>query len=321
MNAVRVDMDWLNHTKVTYFIFSEISDDPQLVILIFLLVLLLYLTSLGGNMTILLLICLDRHLHTPMYFFLANLSVLDMSSATVALLNIILMFVTANRTIPYVTCITQMYFFGSFINVELLILTAMSYDRYVAICDPLRYILIMNHKICFLLALACWTLSLLEVLPLAVLLVELTCYRSNVINHFVCDIMPLIQLSCSDTFLLEAFFFIEGVFVMGFIPFLLTFTSYVFIIVAILRIRSSTGRRKAFYTCSSHLTVVLLLYSTLVFHQYLRPASANSLVSNKLFSLFNTAAIPLLNPLICSLRNNDVKSVLGKRLKCFKMEL
>ncbi|XP_068103945.1 olfactory receptor 5AR1-like [Hyperolius riggenbachi] len=180
---------------------------------------------------------------------------------------------------------------------------AMSYDRYVAICDPLRYTLIMNYRVCALLATICW-------------MIGFTCYKSNIVNHFFCDIPPIIQLSCDDTFLLETWFLVEGTVIQGLFPFLLTFLSYVFIIRAIIGIHSSTGRWKAFSTCSSHLTVVLLLYTTLIY-QYLRPISASSLNYNKLFSLFNTAAIPMVNPLIYSLKNKDVKVAFKRRL-CFR---
>ncbi|KAM8952724.1 olfactory receptor 2AP1-like [Pelodytes ibericus] len=310
-------MENINQTSVTYFIIKGISDNPKLQVPIFLLVLLIYLITLGGNMTILLLVCLDPHLHTPMYFFLANLSFIDMSSATVTLHNILIIFMTGNRTIPYVTCITQMYFFGCFINTELLLLTAMSYDRYVAICNPLRYTMIMNNRIRLLLVSVCWIVSLLENIPFFVLLVDFTCYRSNVINHFFCDIMPVMKLSCSDTSVLESLTFIEGLFLLTLTPCILTFIPYVFIIVAILKIGTRTGRSKAFYTCSSHLTVVILLYMTLVF-QYLRPVTEDSLDYNKLFSLFNTAALPLLNPLIYSLKNKAVMSAMRRRLRFFQ---
>ncbi|KAM8952721.1 olfactory receptor 5AR1-like [Pelodytes ibericus] len=310
-------MENINQTSVTYFIIKGISDDPELQVLIFLLVLLIYLLTLGGNMTILLLVCLDPHLHTPMYFFLANLSFIDMSSATVTLHNILIIFMTGNRTIPYVTCITQMYFIGCFIIGELLLLTAMSYDRYVAVCNPLRYMKIINHRTCLLLVSVCWIVSLVEITPLAVLVGYLSCYRSNIINHFFCDIMPVMKLSCSDTSVLEALLFIEGVVFFNLVPFILTFIPYVFIIVAILKIGTRSGRRKAFYTCSSHLTVVILLYVTLIC-QNLRPVTEDSLDYNKLFSLINTAAVPLLNPLIYSLKNKDVKSALRRRLKYFE---
>ncbi|KAM8953764.1 olfactory receptor 5G9-like [Pelodytes ibericus] len=306
-----------NQSMVTYFIIKGISDDPELQLLIFLLVLLIYLLTLGGNMTILLLVFLDPHLHTPMYFFLANLSILDMSSATVTLHNILIIFLTGDRAIPYVTCMTQMHFCGSLFCDELLFLTAMSYDRYVAICNPLRYNISINHRFCVVMAILCWVTGFIEVIPYSVLMLGFSCYRSNVINHFFCDLVPIMELSCSDTSVLESLFFIEGLFLLIFTPCILTFVSYVFIIVAILKIGTRTGRRKAFYTCSSHLTVVILLYVTLVC-QYLRPVTEDSLDYNKLFSLFNTAALPLLNPLIYSLKNKAVMSAMRRRLRFFQ---
>nr|DBA20725.1 TPA: hypothetical protein GDO54_017475 [Pyxicephalus adspersus] len=237
---------------VTFFIIKGISDLPELQTLIFFLVLFIYLFSLSGNMTIFLLVCLDRHLHTPMYFFLANLSILDLFSTTVTLHNSLFSFLTGDSTIYYV----------------LVFLRSMSYDRYVAICNPLQYYLIMNPKICILLANVCWLLGMIEVIPYITLLSGFTCYKSNVISHFFCDLVPLMVFSCSDTTPLEVLSLTEGFLLITFTPFLLTFTSYIFIISSILKIHSNTGRRKAFYTCSSHLTVVILLYSTL-FIQYL----------------------------------------------------
>ncbi|KAM4696270.1 olfactory receptor 5V1-like [Rhinophrynus dorsalis] len=306
-----------NQTTVTYFIINGISRIPSFQTLIFLLVLLIYLLTLGGNMTILLLVCFDTHLHTPMYFFLCNLSILDISSTTVTLHYIFIIFITGDSTISYIACIAQMYMFGCLICDELLLLTAMSYDRYVAICNPLHYHMLMNRKTCASLAIACWLLGFLEVIPYIVLLSKLSCYKSNIINHFFCDLVPLMKLSCSDTSFLEILSLTEGLLLITLTPFLLTFTSYIFIITSILRIRSSTGRRKAFYTCSSHLTVVILLY-VILFSQYLRPTSKDNLESTKMFSLFNTAAVPMLNPLIYSLKNKDVKSALKRRLRCFQ---
>ncbi|XP_053545502.1 olfactory receptor 6C74-like [Bombina bombina] len=306
-----------NQTRVTYFIIKGISDVPQLQLPIFLLVLLIYLTTLGANTAIFLLVCLDPQLHTPMYFFLGNLSIMDMFCSTITLHKALVIFVTGNKTVSFNSCIAQLYMFSCLACDELLILTAMSYDRYVAICNPLHYPMVMNPKVCALLAFICWVLGFIEVIPYVVLLLELSCYRSNIINHFFCDLVPIVKLTCSDTSVLDIVILIEGLLLLSLIPFLLTFISYIFIIVTILKIRSSTGRRKAFYTCSSHLTVVLLLYVTLVC-QYLRPTSSESLNSNKLFSLFNTAAVPMLNPLIYSLKNKDVKSSLRRRLKACK---
>ncbi|CAH2313926.1 olfactory receptor 2AP1-like [Pelobates cultripes] len=314
-NTIKIEM--LNHTKVTYFIIKGISDDPNLQLPIFLLVLFMYIITLGGNMTIFLLICMDRHLHTPMYFFLSNLSVMDMSSTTVTLHRILVKYVTGNGTITFFCCMTQVYFFSSITGDQLLLLTAMSYDRYAAICMALRYPLVMNSKTCCLLAIVCWMLGFLQVIPYIILLSSYTCYRSNSINHFYCDLVPVMKLSCSDTLALEILIFTEGLLLLNLTPCLLTFISYVFIIVTILRIQTKIGRRKAFYTCSSHLIVVLFLYIT-IGCQYLTPVSTNTVISYKLFSLFNTAAVPMVNPLIYSLRNNDVKSAFGRRVKYFR---
>ncbi|XP_063289375.1 olfactory receptor 5AR1-like [Pelobates fuscus] len=302
-------MDAVNQTTVTFFIIKGISDVPELQVLIFILVLLIYFITLGGNMTILLLVCLDHHLHTPMYFFLCNLSIMDMCCSTVTLPNKLVIFLSGNDSISFSTCMAQMYFFSCFTSNELLILTAMSYDRYVAICNPLHYNVVMKMKNCFMLAFACWFVGFIEIIPYMVLILNLSCYKSNVINHFFCDIVFIIKLSCSDTFSLDVLFFTGGLLILGLTPFVFTFISYFFIIATILRIRLRSGRQKAFYTCSSHLTVVIMLYSTLFF-QYVIPSSVRSLDFNKGFSLFNTAVVPMLNPIIYSLKNKDVKAAL-----------
>ncbi|XP_056397361.1 olfactory receptor 5V1-like [Hyla sarda] len=306
-------MGQLNQTMVTFFIIKGISDVPEFQVPTFLLVLFIYLMTLGGNMAILLLVCLDHHLHTPMYFFLANLSIVDMCSATVTLHTMLLIGMTGNRVISYVRCMSQIYFIGCFISEELLFLTVMSYDRYVAVCNPLRYRTIINQRVCALLASVCWVLSFLEIIPYIVLVTGFSCYNSNVVNHFFCDLVAVTKLSCSDTSVLETLFIVEGAVLLTLGPFLLTVISYIFIISTILRIRTSNGRRKAFYTCSSHLTVVLVLYTTLIY-QYLRPISPESLEYNKLISLFNSGAVPVLNPLIYSLKNKDVKAAFWRKV-------
>ncbi|CAI9536842.1 unnamed protein product [Staurois parvus] len=309
---------YLNKTITEYFIIKGISDALEIQITIFILVLLIYLFTLGGNMIILLLICLDSHLHTPMYFLLANLSIVDMSCTTTTLHMILKSFITGDKTISFFGCMVQTFMAGSLSVHELFILTAMSYDRYVAICNPLSYHLIMSHRNCALLTALCWVLGFLLVAPLVGILSSFSCYSSIEINHFLCDIVPLMKMTCSNTSLLDVLFFIEGLFLFTIIPFLLTFIPYIFIIAAILRIQSNTGRRKAFYTCSSHLTVVILLYMILA-SQYLTPGSTSSLDSKKLFALFNTVAIPLLNPLIYSLKNKDVKAALERKLNRSKI--
>ncbi|KAM4642024.1 olfactory receptor 5AR1-like [Discoglossus pictus] len=307
-------MEYPNQTIVTYFIIKGISDLPELQLPIFLLVLLIYLITLGGNMTIFLLVCLDRQLQSPMYFFLCNLSIMDMTFTTATLHKILVIFISGDNRISFTGCMTQMFLFLSLAGDELAILTAMSYDRYVAICNPLHYSVIMSDRVCALLIIGSWVLGFVESTPYLKLISGFSCYRSNEINHFFCDIVPLMKLTCSDTSVLELYILTGGIFIAGLMPSLLTIISYIFIIVTILKIRSSTGRLKAFYTCSSHLTVVILLYVTL-FLQYLRPVSTDSLNSKKLLSLFNTAAVPVLNPLIYSLKNRDVNSALRRRLK------
>ncbi|KAM4642021.1 olfactory receptor 6C1-like [Discoglossus pictus] len=306
------DMKQINTTSVMYFIIKGISDTADLQAPIFLLFLLIYLITLGGNMTILQLICIDNQLHTPMYFFLGNLSVLDMFSITITLHNILNNFNSGVRTESLFACMAQVYLFISLSCDELLMLTAMSYDRYVAICNPLHYPMVMNRNTCLILAIFSWLVGFIECIPHLVLLLGISCYRSNIINHFYCDLVPVMTVSCSDTSALKTLMVTEGA-VFSLTLFILTFSSYFFIIKTLIRIRSSTRRRKAFYTCSSHLTVVILLYATLFF-QYMRPNSSDSLDSNKLFSLFNVAAVPILNPLIYSLKNKDVKSALRRQL-------
>ncbi|KAM5145590.1 olfactory receptor 5V1-like [Mantella aurantiaca] len=307
-------MEQANKTVITYFIIKGISDVPELQLPIFMLVLLIYLVILGGNLTIFLLISTDRHLHTPMYFFLANLSILDVCCSTITLHKALITFITGDKLVSFVDCVMQMFFFLSFTCNEVLILTAMGYDRYVAVCNPLRYHVIMNPKVCCGLASICWALGFLDIMPCALKVSSITCYTSSEINHFFCDLVPLMKLSCSDTSALQLYVLIEGVFLSAFVPFSLTFISYVFIIRSILRIRSSNGRWKAFYTCSSHLTIIVLLYGTLSY-QYFRPVEYITLGANKLSSLFNTTGVPILNPLIYSLKNKDVKSALKRKFR------
>ncbi|XP_075042062.1 olfactory receptor 8G17-like [Mixophyes fleayi] len=307
----------INQTMMTYFIIKGITDVPELQAPVFLLVLLIYLLTLGGNMTILLLICLDQHLHTPMYFFLSNLSIVDLSSINITLHKVLLIFIAGDNTISYIACITQLYIFASLTGHELLILTAMSYDRYVAICKPLRYNMIMNHKVCTILVTSCYLMGFLQVIPAVLFFSGFSCYTTNEINHYFCDMIALMKISCNEKSVLEITFLIQCLSILALIPFLLTIISYIFIIFAILRIHSDSGKRKAFYTCSSHLSVVILLYVTLV-SQYLTPTSNDALNTKKLFSLLNTAAVPLLNPLIYSLKNKDVMSAVKQRLNLCK---
>ncbi|KAG8552807.1 hypothetical protein GDO81_003079 [Engystomops pustulosus] len=303
---------------VTYFIIKGISDVPELQVLIFVLVLLIYLTVLAGNITLLLLVCLDSHLHTPMYFFLANLSIVDMTSSTVTLHKILLMFITGDNKMSYLACMAQSYMFGCLSGHGIFILTVMSYDRYVAICRPLNYHAMMNLKVCLLLASFCWIFGFLQVIPFIWLISEISCFSTNIIDHFYCDLVPFMEIACSDITVLGSLNIVQGMVIYIITPFLLISISYIFIIWTILKIRSSTRRRKAFYTCSSHLTVIILLYTSLIL-QYAIPD--NGLGSKKLFSLFNTAMVPVLNPLIYSLKNKDVKMAFMRRIGKREVEI
>ncbi|KAM3912196.1 olfactory receptor 2AP1-like [Leptodactylus fuscus] len=307
-------MSSINQTMIEGFILKGISDVPELQVLIFLVVLLIYLICLGGNLTILLLVCCDRHLHTPMYFFLANLSVIDISGSTTTLHRIFVIFATHNHIISTLACMAQVYIFCTLTSNEISVLTAMSYDRYVAICRPLHYHTVMSRRFCGLLASVCWGFGLIEMIPTVVFISRFV-FPSKEIDHYFCDMLPMRDITCSDTSLLDFYILIFGNMNI-FILLSLTITPYIFIISCILRISSSTGRRKAFYTCSSHIMVVVLFYSSIIL-QYIGTISGNKMGSTKTFSLLNTAVVPMLNPLIYSLKNRDIKSALRRKLKLF----
>ncbi|KAG8552803.1 hypothetical protein GDO81_003075, partial [Engystomops pustulosus] len=300
---------YMNKTITEYFILKGFSDNPTLQMIVFVIILIIYLIIFGGNMMILLLICLDRHLHTPMYFFLANLSIVDISFTTTMLYKIFYSFASGEKSVPFFECILQCFTTGSFSIHELYILTAMSYDRYVAICRPLRYQLVMNQKACVVLASLCWVSGFLFASLPVWILSTFSCYTSIEINHFFCDIILLTKMTCSDTSVLDVLFFIEGLILFAISPFFLTFVPYIFIIIAILKIRTTTGKYKAFYTCSSHLTVIILLY-TINIIQYMIPSNLDY---KKLYTLINTVVVPLLNPIIYSLKNQDMKNALRKK--------
>ncbi|XP_030050895.1 olfactory receptor 1020-like [Microcaecilia unicolor] len=221
---------------------------------------------------------------------------------------------TGDTQISFCLCMAQLYFFLSFTGIEIFLLAAMAYDRYVAICNPLRYLLIMNRRACILLTSTSWILGFMNVISHTFLTSQLSFCRGNEIDHFFCELTVLMKLSCSDISNIEIILFSQGVFV-SFIPFGLTLTSYLYIISNILKFNSAKGRHKAFSTCSSHLTTVTLFYGILIF-VYLRPTSIHSPGQDKVFSLLYTALIPMLNPFIYSLRNEDVKRAL---LKCLPM--
>ncbi|XP_030042671.1 olfactory receptor 5I1-like [Microcaecilia unicolor] len=303
-------MEEINHTSVTEFILVGFSDHPRLQGLICGMVLLIYLISVLGNFVFLMLMCADPHLHKPMYFFLSNLSILDICCPTVSLPKMLGGFFTGNRSISFYECMAQLFFFQSFTGIEFFILSAMAFDRYVAICDPLRYSLIMKKSVCILMATSSWVIAFLDMPLLIDRISKLSYCKSNEINHFFCDVSSLMKLSCSDIQKLEPLIFALGS-IGGVLPFLLILISYIFIISTILKIRSIEGKHKAFATCSAHLTSIVLLYGTL-FCIYLRPSSMYSPTQDKLFSLIYALIIPTLNPVIYSLRNQEIKNTFRK---------
>ncbi|CAM2101645.1 unnamed protein product [Caretta caretta] len=304
------DRDWKNQTVVTEFIFLGFGDLPELKILLFLMFLVIYIATVTGNMLITALVVTDQHLHTPMYFFLGNLSCLETCYTSTILPRMLASLLTGDRTISFSGCITQLYFFGSLLSIECCLLGAMSYDRYLAICKPLHYSTLMNTRFCLYLAAGSWLNGCLATAIFVLFMSHLIFCGPNEIDHFYCDLIPLIKLSCSDTYLIKLLNFVLA-FVFTLPPFLLTLTSYVCILTTILRIPSTTGRQKAFSTCSSHLIVVTIYYGTLMI-VYVLPKRDTLNILNKVLSLCYTVLTPLVNPLIYSLRNRDVKEALSK---------
>ncbi|XP_026519218.1 olfactory receptor 1009-like [Terrapene carolina triunguis] len=301
-----------NQTTVTEFILRKLSSDPQTQIFLFSMFLVIYLITLGGNIVIMVVIRADSHLHTPMYFFLFHLSFVDICYSSVTVPNMLMNFLAEDKTISVNGCIIQMFFILLSIGAEIFILSAMAYDRYAAICDPLRYMERMSKGICVQLVSGAWTIGFFHALLNTVFTSKLHFCGPNEINHFSCELPPLLQRSCTDT-LTNQVVLLTSVVVFGSSSFLLTLISYIYIISTILRIRSVEGRRKAFSTCSSHLIVVGLWYLT-AFFQYTKPSSVSSVVLDEIFSIQYSILTPMLNPIVYSLKNKEVKIALGKTL-------
>ncbi|XP_010956460.3 olfactory receptor 6C1-like [Camelus bactrianus] len=294
-----------NYTVIREFILLGLSDDPQLQAVIFIFLLITYMLSITGNLTIITLTLLDSHLQTPMYFFLRNFSLLEVSFTTVSIPRFLSTIVTGDKTISFNDCIAQLFFFILLGATEFYLLAVMSYDRYVAICKPLHYTTIMNQRVCIMLVFSSWLISFLMIFPALMLLLNLDYCKSNFIDHFTCDYFPLLQLSCSDTKFLEIMGFSCAVFTLM-ITLALIFLSYIYIISTIVRIPSTSQRTKAFSTCSSHMIVISISYGSCIF-MYIKP-SANERVSlSKGVAVLNISVAPMLNPFIYSLRNQQVK--------------
>ncbi|XP_036852690.1 olfactory receptor 5M11 [Manis javanica] len=302
-----------NASAVTEFILLGLTGRPDLQPLLFALFLLVYLVTLFGNLGMVVLIRLDSRLHTPMYFFLTHLAFVDLCYASNATPQMLTNFLAKRKTITFAGCFTQCYIFIALLLTELYMLAAMAYDRYVAICNPLRYSVKMSQRVCICLATFPYVYGFSDGLLQAILTFRLTFCRSNVINHFYCADPPLIKLSCSDTYVKEhAMLVSAGVNLSS--SLIIILASYAFVTAAILRIKSAEGRRRAFSTCGSHMMAVTLFYGTL-FCMYIRPPTDKTVEESKIVAVFYTFVSPLLNPLIYSLRNKDVKRALKDVLR------
>ncbi|XP_007954650.1 olfactory receptor 10V1-like [Orycteropus afer afer] len=308
-------MEDANQTGMIYFHFRPFSKVPEVQILIFVAFLIMFLASISGNISISLLIWIHHSLHTPMYFFLANLAALEMCySSTIAPLTLASI-LSPDTTISLPGCGAQMFFFILLGSTDCILLVIMAYDRFVAICHPLHYTLIMSWQLCVQLALGSLVLGFTLAMLLTVLIFRLPFCSSKEIGLFYCDVLVVMRLACADTRVHEATLFVVSVSTLT-IPFLLITISYVFIVATILKIRSAEGRRKAFSTCSSHLTVVLLQYGcgSLI---YLCPSSSYSPGRGQVVPVVYTFITPVLNPLIYSMRNRELKDALKREMMRF----
>nr|XP_033780666.1 olfactory receptor 4E2-like [Geotrypetes seraphini] len=313
-------MEFKNETRVTHFTLKGMYSNPDLQIIFFVLFLVMYLITIAGNLLIVVTIYVDSQLHTPMYFFLCNLSVLDVGVTTVVVPKFLANFVKQSKTISFSECIAQVFFFHFLEGAECLHLVLMAYDRYVAICNPLRYNTIMNRRACLLLVLFTWVGGFIHGFGQSIPVTQLPFCGPNEINHFFCDARPLSMLACSSSFISEITDMINsGILTLG--SFLVVFISYAHIISTVLKIRSAEGRQKAFSTCASHLLVVTLFFGPLVFI-YMRPPV--QFAGDKLVSSFYTVVTPWLNPFIYTLRNEKVKNSMkklgGRKVSLFNLQ-
>nr|XP_056720559.1 olfactory receptor 2G3-like [Euleptes europaea] len=304
-----------NQSSMITFVLLGFGNHLELRIILFMLFVAIYILALMGNLLIVLLVTTDQHLHTPMYFFLMNLSCLEMCYISTILPRMLASFLTGNRSISVGGCIAQYYFFGIFATTECYLLAVMSYDRYLAICKPLHYTALMTRRLCMQLASTSWLSGLLTNTIITSFMLQLTFCRPYEIDHFFCDVYPVSNLSCSNPYVVKLATFILGL--MGTVPpFVLTLASYICIILTILRIQSKSAQQKTFSTCSSHLIVVTLFYGSLIL-VYIVPETVTLKELHKTFSLFYTVLTPMLNPLIYSLRNREVKEALRRCTRKF----
>ena len=294
-----------NYTEVTEFILLGLTSDPKWQVVLFLFLLVTYMLSMTGNLVIITLTLSDPHLQTPMYFFLWNFSFLKISFMSVCIPRFLVLIMTRDRTISYNGCVAQLFFFIFLGVTEFYLLAAMSYDCYVAICKPLHYTTIMSSRVCILLVFSSWLAGFLIIFPPIILLLRLDFCGSNIVDHFICDASPILQLSCTSTPFLELMaLFLALVTLM--VTLTLVILSYTYIIQIILRIPSASQRKKAFTSCSSHMIIVSLFYGSCIF-MYIKPSARERVTLSKGVAVLNTSVAPLLNPFIYTLRNQQVQ--------------
>ncbi|KAM6160797.1 olfactory receptor 5B2-like [Erethizon dorsatum] len=302
-----------NSTEVNGFRLLGLTGIPELRVPLFIMFTLIYLITLLGNLGMVTLILLDSRLHTPMYFFLSNLSLVDCVYSSAVTPKVMAGLLTGDQVISYGGCAAQMFFFVAFASVDCFLLAAMAYDRYVAVCKPLRYTTTMTVSVCAHMALGCCVWGFVESAIHTGLTFSLSFCHSNVVHHFFCDIPPILALSCSAIYVNEVMLFILAAFNVSF-ALVVILTSYLFILITILRMHSAEGRKKAFSTCASHLTAVTIFYGTVIF-MYLQPSSSHSMDNDQMASVFYTIIVPMLNPIVYSLRNKEVNNALKKAVE------
>ncbi|KAM6158697.1 olfactory receptor 5B3-like [Rhynchocyon petersi] len=308
-----------NRTKVTHFILLGLTSNPELQIPFFIIFILIYLINLLGNLGMITLILLDSRLHTPMYFFLCNLSLVDLCYSSAVTPTVLSGLLIRENSISYNACAAQMFFFAAFVTIENFLLGAMAYDRFAAVCKPLHYTSTMTTGVCACLTISCYAGGFLNGSIHTGDTFSLSFCMSNVVHHFFCDVPAVMVLSCSDWHVTEMTLVYAASFNI-FLSLIVIFMSYLFIFITILKMHSAKGYWKALSTCGSHFTAVSVFYGTVIF-MYVQPSSSHSMDTAKLASVFYTMVIPMLNPLVYSLRNKDVKNALKKVVEKAKLSL
>ncbi|XP_043306601.1 olfactory receptor 12D2-like [Cervus canadensis] len=304
----------LNQTSITEFLLLGMTDIQELQSFLFVIILIIYFVSVTGNGAILIVIISDPRLHSPMYFFLGNLSCLDICYSTVTLPKMLENFLSTRKAISFLGCISQLHFFHFLGSTEVMLLAVMAFDRFVAICKPLRYTVIMNHQVCTQMAVTVWIIGFFHALLHSVMTSRLNFCGSNHIHHFFCDVKPLLELACGNTDLNEWLLHtVTETIAMG--SFFLTLLSYFYIIIYLFfKTHSCSMLRKALSTCASHFMLVVLLFGP-VFFIYIRPASGSSMDQDRTVAIMYSVVTPVLNPLIYTLRNKEVKGALRRVIR------